>query len=137
MTIRLLRRTNWTRLTTPPQPRPTSCFGWLGLRYKAGATTLLPVLQLVKFSVPDAQLPSPESRTPAVIIDSRERPYPANWENVAHLRVFRTSPGEWDKVAAWRAEMVKKGWKLLRVSSDAEEIVAVFGKTKLGQGAQG
>jgi len=31
--------------------------------------------------------------------------------------------------------MVKKGWRLLRVSSDAEEIVAVFGKTKLGQGA--
>jgi hypothetical protein len=60
-------------------------------------------------------------------------PYPRNWENVAQLRVFRTSTGEWDKVVGWRADMVKRGWKLLRVSSDAEEIVAVFGKTRIGQ----
>ena len=60
-------------------------------------------------------------------------PYPRSWENVAQLRVFRTSTGEWDKVVGWRADMVKRGWKLLRVSSDAEEIVAVFGKTRIGQ----
>ena len=65
--------------------------------------------------------------------DGPDRPYPAKWESVAHLRVFRTSAGEWAKVAGWRADMVKRGWRLLRVSSDAEEIVAVFGKTKTGQ----
>jgi hypothetical protein len=48
--------------------------------------------------------------------------------------VFRTSTGEWDKVVSWRADMLKRGWKLLRVSSDSEEIVAVFGKTKIGPG---
>lgn len=64
-----------------------------------------------------------------------DQPYPATWENTAHLRIFRTSPGDWDKVASWRTDMLKRGWKLLRVSSNAEEIVAVFGKTKIGQGA--
>jgi len=67
-------------------------------------------------------------------ISNHERLYPRSWENVAHLRVFRTSSGEWDKVVNWRADMVKRGWRLLRVSTDAEEIVAVFGKTKIGQG---
>jgi hypothetical protein len=61
--------------------------------------------------------------------------YPRSWEHVAQLRVFRTSTGEWDKVVSWRADMVKRGWKLLRVSTDAEEIVAVFGKTRIGQGS--
>ena len=65
--------------------------------------------------------------------DGPDRPYPAKWESVAHLRVFRTSSGEWDKVVSWRADMVKRGWRLLRVSSTAEEIIAVFGKTKIGQ----
>ncbi len=64
--------------------------------------------------------------------DGPDRPYPAKWESVAHLRVFRASPGEWAKVAVWRGDMLKRGWRLLRVSSDAEEIVAVFGKTKIG-----
>ena len=66
---------------------------------------------------------------------SDDRWYPRSWENVAHLRVFRTSSGEWDMVVTWQADMVKRGWRLLRVSSDAEEIVAVFGKTKIGQRA--
>ena len=48
--------------------------------------------------------------------------------------MFRTSTGEWDKVVTWRADMLKRGWRLLRVSSDNEEIVAVFGKTKIGPG---
>ena len=64
-----------------------------------------------------------------------ERLYPRSWEDVAHLRVFRTSTGDWDKVVGWRTEMIKKGWRLLRVSGDAEEIVAVFGKTRIGSGA--
>ena len=64
-----------------------------------------------------------------------DRVYPRNWENVAHLRVFRTSTGEWDKVVSWRADMIKRGWSLLRVSSDNDEIVAVFGKTKIAPGA--
>jgi len=31
---------------------------------------------------------------------------------------------------AWRADMRKRGWKLLRVSSEGPEMVAVFGRTK-------
>ena len=66
--------------------------------------------------------------------EASDRPYPAKWESVAHLRVFRTAPGDWAKVVAWRTDMIKRGWRLLRISSNAEEIVAVFGKTKIGQG---
>lgn len=69
------------------------------------------------------------------LTNTPERVYPRNWENVAHLRIFRTSTGEWDKVVGWRADMIKRGWRLLRVSSDDNEIVAVFGKTKIGQGS--
>lgn len=64
-----------------------------------------------------------------------DRPYPANWEHVAHLRVFRTSSQDWQKVATWRQDMLKRGWRLLRVNSTADEIVAVFGKTKIGPDA--
>jgi hypothetical protein len=64
-----------------------------------------------------------------------DRVYPRSWESVAHLRVFRTSTGDWEKVVTWRADMVKLGWRLLRVSSDSDEIVAVFGKTRIGQGS--
>jgi hypothetical protein len=66
-------------------------------------------------------------------IPNRADHYPRSWEHVAQLRVFRTSTGEWDKVVGWRTDMLKRGWKLLRVSTDAEEIVAVFGKTRIGQ----
>jgi hypothetical protein len=76
----------------------------------------------------------PVSESP-VTNDGSDRPYPVKWENVAHLRVFRTTPGDWSKVVSWRADMIKRGWRLLRVSSNAEEIVAVFGKTKIGQGS--
>jgi hypothetical protein len=49
---------------------------------------------------------------------------------MADLRVFRTTSEEWAKLIEWRAEMGKRGWRLLRVSSDGPELVAVFGRTK-------
>jgi len=58
------------------------------------------------------------------------KPYPAHWERVADLRVFRTTTEEWEKLIAWRTDMGKRGWKLLRVSHDGPELVAVFGRTK-------
>jgi len=58
------------------------------------------------------------------------KPYPAHWERVADLRVFRTNTEEWEKLIAWRADMRKRGWRLLRVSHDGPELVAVFGRTK-------
>ena len=58
------------------------------------------------------------------------KPYPPHWETVADLRVFRTTSAEWDKLIAWRADMRKRGWKLLRVTSEGVEMVAVFGRTK-------
>jgi len=32
------------------------------------------------------------------------KPYPAQWERVADLRVFRTSPEAWEKLIAWRTD---------------------------------
>jgi len=58
------------------------------------------------------------------------RPYPAHWEEVADLRVFRTTAEEWEKLLSWRNDMRRRGWKLLRVSSDGPEMVAVFGRTR-------
>jgi hypothetical protein len=59
------------------------------------------------------------------------KPYPPQWEDVAELRVFRTTAEDWEKLIAWRADMRKRGWKLLRVSSDGPEMVAVFGRTRI------
>jgi len=57
-------------------------------------------------------------------------PYPPHWENVADLRVFRTTAAEWEKLIGWRTDMRKRGWKLLKVSSEDTEVVAIFGRTK-------
>ncbi len=58
------------------------------------------------------------------------KPYPPHWEAVADLRVFRTTSQEWEKLIGWRSDMRKRGWKLLRVSSEGQEMVAIFGRTK-------
>ena len=58
------------------------------------------------------------------------KPYPPHWDAVADLRVFRTTTQEWEKLIGWRADMAKRGWKLLRVSSDGPEMIAIFGRTK-------
>ena len=58
------------------------------------------------------------------------KPYPPHWEQVADLRVLRTTAQEWEKLIEWRADMRKRGWKLLRVSSEGSEMVAIFGRTK-------
>jgi hypothetical protein len=50
--------------------------------------------------------------------------------------VFRTTSDEWEKLIAWRTDMGKRGWKLLRVSSDGPEMIAIFGRTKADR-AQG
>lgn len=60
------------------------------------------------------------------------KPYPASWESRAELRVFRTTADEWPKLINWRGEMRRRGWKLLKIMSEGEEIVAVFGRTKSG-----
>lgn len=59
-----------------------------------------------------------------------DRPYPEDWEKVAELRVFRTTAERWQQLIGWRAEMQRKGWKLLYVSADAGEMFAVFGRTR-------
>ena len=68
------------------------------------------------------------SRSPAP--QENNKPYPESWEQVADLRVFRTSAKDWDRLITWRHDMRKRGWKLLKVTSDEVELVAVFGKTK-------
>ena len=59
-----------------------------------------------------------------------DRPYPEHWERVAELRVFRAPHAAWEKLITWRNDMRKRGWRLLRVTSDQTDLVAVFGKTK-------
>lgn len=59
-----------------------------------------------------------------------QQPYPPDWEEVAELRVFRTTSARWQRLIGWRAEMRRKGWKLLQVNADGDEMVAVFGRTK-------
>jgi len=58
------------------------------------------------------------------------RPYPEGWDNVAFIRVFRTPASAWASLIAWRAEMRRKGWRLLQVTTEGEEIVAIFGRTR-------
>lgn len=58
------------------------------------------------------------------------RPYPKDWEQVADLRVFHTTPQEWEKLIGWRADMQRRGWRLLQVFSRTDDMVAVFGRTK-------
>jgi len=62
---------------------------------------------------------------------SKSTPYPPHWENVADLRVFRTTAPEWEKLITWRNDMLKRGWKLLKVTSEETEVVAIFGRTKV------
>ena len=61
---------------------------------------------------------------------SHSTPYPPHWEHVADLRVFRTTVQEWEKLIGWRTDMRKRGWKLLKVTSEETEVVAIFGRTK-------
>ena len=58
------------------------------------------------------------------------QPYPDTWEEVAELRVFRTTAPKWASLIGWRAEMRRTGWKLLKVATESGEIVAVFGRTR-------
>lgn len=62
-----------------------------------------------------------------------DKPYPPQWDQVAEIRVLRAPDNDWDKLSAWGADMKKKGWRLLQVSSDGGQIVAVFGKSRSGQ----
>ena len=64
------------------------------------------------------------------ITSSQPKAYPANWEQVADLRVFRATPKEWERLVSWRGDMKKKGWKLLRVTTTRGQLVAVFGRTR-------
>ena len=58
------------------------------------------------------------------------QPYPESWEDVAELRVFRTTPERWQRLIGWRNEMKEKGWRLLRVSELEGDLTAVFGRTR-------
>jgi hypothetical protein len=55
----------------------------------------------------------------------------------AEIRVFKAPAGEWSKVALWRNDLGRHGWKLLQLTSDDREITAVFGKTRAPRSAQG
>jgi hypothetical protein len=65
------------------------------------------------------------------------KPYPIDWDRVADVRVMRTTTQEWEKLIAWRTDMRRRGWKLLRVSHEGPELVAVFGRTKTDRARPG
>jgi hypothetical protein len=62
--------------------------------------------------------------------DATGRLYPEQWDAVAELRVFRTTAPKWTSLIAWRAEMRRKGWKLLKVATESGEVIGVFGRTR-------
>ena len=62
--------------------------------------------------------------------DPPDRLYPEQWNAVAELRVFRTAAPQWTNLIAWRAEMRRKGWKLLKVATECGEMIGVFGRTR-------
>jgi hypothetical protein len=64
------------------------------------------------------------------------KPYPPAWETAAEIRVLKALANEWSKVAVWRADLGRHGWKLLQLTSDDREITAVFGKTRPPRSAQ-
>jgi hypothetical protein len=63
------------------------------------------------------------------------KPYPDAWESVAELKVFRARAEEWDKLSDWSADMRRRGWRLLRVTTDASQLVAVYGKARGASGS--
>lgn len=56
--------------------------------------------------------------------------YPTRWNEVADVRVLKTDPGDWHKLSLWRADMTRRGWTLLKVTTTDTELMAVFGKAK-------
>ncbi|MCZ6755997.1 MAG: hypothetical protein O7E49_11845 [Gemmatimonadetes bacterium] len=59
--------------------------------------------------------------------------YPTRWHDVADVRVLKAKTGEWHKLSLWRADMTRRGWSLLKVTTTDTELMAVFGKTKVPQ----
>ncbi len=62
--------------------------------------------------------------------------YPTRWHDVADVRVLKAKTGEWHKLSLWRADMTRRGWSLLKVTTTDTELMAVFGKTKAPQASQ-
>ena len=74
-----------------------------------------------------------QSRTRTSMGDSPpspDRPYPQSWDDVAEIRVFRTTPERWQRLIGWQDEMKAKGWRLLLVSELEGDLTAVFGRTR-------
>lgn len=67
---------------------------------------------------------------PATPKQTESRPYPDGWDQVAEIRVFRTTGGEWQSLIVWRRDMKRKGLKLLKVATRRGEMLAVFGRTR-------
>ena len=64
------------------------------------------------------------------VTDRTSDSYPAAWNEVADIRVFKAAPNEWTRLISWRTDMLRKGWKLLRVSTKENQMIAVFGRTR-------
>jgi hypothetical protein len=64
-------------------------------------------------------------------------PYPVSWEDRAEIRVLRAPASQWEKLISWRSDMTRRGWRLLKVSSEGDEIAAVFGRPRVATPTSG
>ncbi len=56
--------------------------------------------------------------------------YPPAWDRTADVRIFRAPEHDWAKLSVWSADMRRRGWRLLRVVTEGEQLVAIFGRTR-------
>ncbi len=61
---------------------------------------------------------------------SADQPYPESWEDVAEIRVFHTTPEQWERLFEWRNEMKKKVCRPLCISNLDGDLTSVFGRTR-------
>ena len=64
-------------------------------------------------------------------------PYPASWEARADIRVLRAPASQWEKLIQWRADTTTRAWRLLKVTSEGQEIIAVFGRPRSATSSSG
>jgi hypothetical protein len=77
----------------------------------------------------------PESSVTCEVRERSDKPYPLEWERSAEIRVLRARVNDWQKLLSWRADMGKRGWRLLDVHSEGDQLTAIFGRPR--EGGQG
>jgi hypothetical protein len=56
--------------------------------------------------------------------------YPTAWDRTTDIRIFRAPEHDWEKLSVWSADMKRRGWRLLRVVTERQQLVAIFGRAR-------